>query len=257
MKKLLLTVLFLIACGGGSASSGETKKDFVAYIRLVVINCPDCITVDQAVQAFDRSKHFYETQLGRSIVLSGVDNVTDPFPSKFLTIPEFYKTEGRFYEVFQHLKKIGIKADTKRGEFILIYDKYLLDNNVKYTAGMAHLCGLYDGNKFAVVYGNTVNTESMGYRMAGVSAHEMGHWHGASHVDFANTITFMSTDIKNLNILNTPPAERSLQEINQCISRSRFVKTKQCKARNKPKLCMKNHNLRTNSVIKEVFGKVE
>jgi hypothetical protein len=256
MKKLLLTAIFLASCGGSTPSAGQTVKD-TNYVRLVVIDCAGCITVDQALTAFDRSKHFYETQLGRELILSGVDKVADPLPEKFLTISEFYKTQGRFYEVFNHLKKIGIRADAKRGEFILIYDKYLLDQGVKYTAGMAHLCGLYNADKFAVVYGAESSSTLMGTRNATTTAHEMGHWHGASHVDIHAEPNFMMSAGDYLDLLNLPPNERTLKEINQCMTRRIYIKSKECKGKNKPRKCLKNHNLRNNNLFREVFGKVQ
>lgn len=256
MKKLLLTAIFLMSCGGSTPSAGQTVKD-TSYVRLVVIDCAECITVDQALTAFDRNRPFYESQLGRSLVLSGVDKVADPLPEKFLTISEFYKTQGRFYEVFNHLKKIGIKADAKRGEFILIYDKYLLDNNVKYTAGMAHLCGLYDANKFAVVYGAEASNPKMQTRMECATGHEIGHILGASHADFYKVDNLMMSDIGYKDLLNAPLLQQTLKEINQCMSRRIYIKSKECRGKNKPRKCLKNHNLRNNNLFKEVFGKVQ
>lgn len=265
MRNFILSLILLgtVACGGGGASSESPKLEAV-YVRLVVIDCgtdKTCITQSSALEAFEQSKVFYREQLGREIYLSGVDVVTDPTPGVFMNISEFYKTRWRYYDIKKHLNKIGVVADSKRGEFLLIFDKYLLDAGTRYTAGLSRVCGLYDSDTYSVVYAASVssNTAKLQQRMNVVAAHEMGHWHGASHADFAPP-NFMRSDTGYEDVLHLPAYSGTISEINRCMSRRVYVKIKSCNSRRRPKKCKVNAGLRsgsTSELVGEIFGAVE
>lgn len=253
MKKLLFVIMFICACGGSGDSSAQNIS--AVYARVVIIKCAtgvNCISQDDALKAFERAQYFFKTQLGRELYLSGVDIITDPEPNRFMTTSEFWLNDYRFRLLGQLLGKIKINA--KKPEFFLVYDKYLVEGNKRYNAGRSHLCGVYNANNYSVIYATDVFAERLKTRFASVSAHELGHWHGASHNDF-DSLNFMSADIKDVDVLNIAPTQRTLTEINQCMSRRAYVKNKQCNKKRRPKLCKKKFGIRSGDVtIGEVFG---
>jgi hypothetical protein len=255
MKKLLITILFLLACGGSGDSSAQNIN--ATYARVVIIKCAEgvnCISQTDALVAFERAQYFFKTQLGRELYLSGVDIISDPDPSRFMTTSEFWLNDYRFRLLGQLLGKLKINA--KKPEFFLVYDKYLVGNGLRYNAGRAHLCGIYNPNAYSVVYATDVFAERLKTRFAVVTAHEIGHWVGASHNDFEGD-NFMMSDAKDKDLLSIPPTQKTLKEINQCMSRRAYVKNKQCNKSRRPKLCKKKFGLRSaNKTIGEVFGSV-
>jgi hypothetical protein len=103
------------------------------------------------------------------------------------------------------------------------------------------------------VYATDVFAERLKARFSTITAHELGHWHGASHDDFG-VDNFMNS-AGGEDGLAVPPTQRTLTEINQCMSRRAYVKNKQCNKARRPKLCKKKFGLRSGDVtIGEVFG---
>jgi predicted Zn-dependent protease len=253
MKKLLLTIMFIFACGGSGDSSAQNIS--ATYARIVLIKCADgvkCISQDDALMAFEKAQYFFKTQLGRELYLSGVDVIADPEPNKFMTTSEFWINDYRFRLLGQLVGKVKINA--RKPEFFLVYDKYLTGNGLRYNAGRSHLCGIYNPDNYSVIYATDVFAERLKTRFASVTAHELGHWHGASHNDF-ESLNFMSADIKDVDVLNIPPTLRTLAEINQCMSRRAYVQNKQCNKSRRPKLCKQKFGLRSqDKTIGEVFG---
>jgi predicted Zn-dependent protease len=252
MKKLLFVIMFVFACGGSGDSSAQNIS--ATYARVVIIKCAigvDCISQDDALKAFEKAQYYSRTQLGRDLYLSGVDIIDDPEPNRFMTISEFWFNDYRFRLLGQLLGKIKINA--KKPEFFLVYDKYLVESNKRYNAGRSHLCGVYNVGNYSVVYATDVFAERLKTRFAVVTMHEIGHWLGASHNDFEGD-NFMMSDTKDKDLLNVPPTQRTLTEINQCMSRRAYVKNKQCNKARRPKLCKKKFGLRSGDVtIGEVF----
>lgn len=255
MKKLIPLLIFLASCGSSSESAANTNKITATYVRVVIVDCGNdlCISQEDALRSFDSAVAYYKSQMNRDVYLSGVEIISDPEPNKFMDINTFWKHDYRFDLLKKHLDKLNIKANTAKPESFLIFDKYLLDNNLRYSAGRSALCGVYKDSAYSVVYATNTPDERLKRRMRGVAAHEYLHWLGASHNDFDGD-NVMNSDIADKDVLNMPPAASTLREVNQCISRRAFLMARYCKAKAKPKRCKQKYGLRNDEYVKEVFG---
>ena len=267
MKKLLITILFLLACGGGGSDSvAAPSGNQPLYVRLVLIEClttARCAREEDALSQFARYKAYYKSQLDIEVILSGFDKVVEP-TEMFMTIQEFEGSQWRFYSIKRHLDKLGIIANTKGRESLLIIDKYLINksDNYVYPAGLSHTCGLYNAGAWSIVYAASggESTDALKLVLGTHLAHEYGHYCGADHSNNSNpnNYDFMSQDLWADDELIRPPSLMTLESINKCLTRRSYVKTKECNKNRRPKLCLKNAGLRDlEKPTGEIFGMFE
>lgn len=270
MKKLIIILsIFLASCGGGSGSSAQGEPNLnsnLSYVRVVVVKCQDrCLPTDKALEVVAVMQDFYKKNFARDVYVSRVDEIQVNFKAETL---QNFGNATRYFQMRDYLKSKGMLGDRKKREAVLVFDQYVKDDTndlgFMYFGGYSGICYVgqdkkNDKDDISVVYiGYNPKTNPRAHldSAASIASHEFGHALGAWHIEEYKQ--FMFPTLYEANMLDEQVSHITQKEINTCTTRRAYLAYKNCLTKSKPKLCMKKHGVRNNTINKpEVFGAIK
>jgi len=198
MNKLILALIIFASCGGGGSSQAQPcgDVDCPIGIKMVHINSELNFNLIDSEKIMNEAINFLNTNTTLTFNYVGAISMEDLNPET-ATLENFLNNKKRFrdYETF-FWDNPNVGGNYKNREFTMIIDRPLIDSNgIRYTAGRAKICALYERGSIGVSYVTPLanpRPTSASYkrpfselfnRAVTVTAHEIGHLSGAYHKD--------------------------------------------------------------------------